>query len=289
MNKKFLIYGGIAVVSAGVGFGAGYLVTKKKLEGQLESEIESVREAYRKNAIPKPDLLATKREVLTEEEAEAYNTGSNVHTALLDHERQYQDKVISAQGYNVGSDETDADAFKRVHGRIPTVQELIEIGDTGRLTDWANRVPADHDDSGVLEGNLFENPPEVDPEDVEVGEDEIPPRSPDRPYVIKAEEWFLNETNYDQITLTYWADDDVLADDVHNPVPDPDRIVGLTNLHRFGFLSDDPEIVYVRNEQMKADYEITKDERNFSLVIHGIDPDAINNTGVPRRMRSNEE
>lgn len=271
MNKKnLLIYGGIAAASAGVGFGAGYLVFKKKYEAIAEAEIESVKEAYAKNAknANKPDL-PPKRE------------------SFVESDRDLAEETIVDEGYLPLNDETDADAFRQAHGRVPSTYELIQMG-KGISAEDAIRNANDTDDSLLDESNIFDDP-QPDPEDLGEGEDEVPPRSPDRPYIIKASDWYLNETDFSQITLTYWADDDILADDADRMVNDVDNVVGNTNLHRFGTLSEDPDKVYVRNERLKVDYEITKDERSYTEVIVGVKAGEFDKGDTsPRRMRSND-
>jgi hypothetical protein len=274
-NKQLLINGGVLVVGAGVGFGAGYLVFKKKFEKISEQEIESVRQAYAKNAQPKPDLEKLRR--------------TNYVPPVTSEEAQEQAHILAT--YDSETPETDADAFRRAHGRVPTTSELISMGNGTPVEEAVIRNPNDTDDNNIVESNVFDNPEllEPDPEDIGEGEDEIPPRSAERPYVIEAAEWYTNQTNYDQISLTYWADDDVLADVNKRMITDIEGVVGATNLHRFGFQSNDPDIVYVRNDRLKADYEITKDERNYAEIVHGVDPDAERVSSAPRRMRSNDE
>lgn len=272
-TKQLLIGGGIFVMGASLGFGAGYLVYKKKFQRIADEEIESVRTAYSKATKLKPNIseivrkvdLAQKKEVLTEDEAIIYN-----------------------QGYASGTDVTDAEAFRETNGRAPSTYELIQMGQ-GVSAEDAVRNSFDHDDSSVTEGNIFDDPPEQDPEDLGEGVNEIPPRSFDRPYVIEVSDWYLNETNYDQITLTYWADDNVLADDADRMITEVEKVVGTSNLHRFGFQSENPDIVYVRNDQQKVDYEITKDERNYGEVVRNGDTEESRPNGAPRRMRSNDE
>jgi len=273
-KKSILINAGIFVAGAGIGFGVGYLVSKRKYSAIAEEEIESVRAAYAKSATPKPDLTSFR--------------SNYVAPDVMELPVPSADEVIRDNGYSADSDETDADAFFKAHGRPPTTMELIQMGQGIEPSEFV-RDRADGDDVSVVEGNLFETLNDADPEDLGPGVDELPPRSPDRPYVIPAKEWYLNETNYDQITLTYWADDDVLADDGNRMIHEIDTVVGATNLHRFGFLSEDPDIVYVRNEQLKADYEITKDERNYAEIVLGIPVDDERDSKVPRRMRGNEE
>ena len=81
-----------------------------------------------------------------------------------------------------------------------------------------------------------------------------------KPYVISPEEFGDND-DYETVSLTYFADD-VLADDMNVPVEDVENTVGMASLETFGEYEDDS--VFVRNEEMKIDYEILLDERNYS-------------------------
>ena len=84
--------------------------------------------------------------------------------------------------------------------------------------------------------------------------------SVDMPYIIDPEE-FGEEDGYDTMTLTYFADG-VLIDDVDEVINEPDPVVGLDNLKIF----DEFEAgsIYVRNDVWKTDFEILKDDWNWS-------------------------
>lgn len=82
----------------------------------------------------------------------------------------------------------------------------------------------------------------------------------DTPYVIDPEE-FGEEEGYDTMTLTYFADG-VLIDDVDEVIEDKDTVVGLENLKIFDEF--DASSVYVRNDIYKTDFEILKDDWNWS-------------------------
>lgn len=89
----------------------------------------------------------------------------------------------------------------------------------------------------------------------------------DIPYVIEPEEF--GEDGFDTQTLTYYADG-VLVDDLDDVVEDPDVVVGLENLkvfEEFGASS-----VLVRNDIFKVDYEIIKDDWNYSDLNQDIPP-----------------
>ena len=83
------------------------------------------------------------------------------------------------------------------------------------------------------------------------------------PYVIPPEE-FGEKEDYDTISLTYYADK-VLTDDWDELVEDVDNVVGLDSLETFGEYEDDA--VYVRNDELKADYEILLDTRKYIDVV----------------------
>jgi len=99
-------------------------------------------------------------------------------------------------------------------------------------------------------------------EDAKGGAESMPEKT-DRPYVIPPEE-FGELHGYETISLTYYADN-VLADELDELVEDVDDVVGLDSLKTFGRYEDDS--VFVRNDRLKADYEILADLRNYSDVV----------------------
>lgn len=82
-----------------------------------------------------------------------------------------------------------------------------------------------------------------------------------RPYVISSDE-FGQADEYDVMELTYFADG-VVADDWGEMIENVDEVVGLASLLTFGDNNDDPDTVYVRNDERKCDYEICADTRNY--------------------------
>lgn len=82
----------------------------------------------------------------------------------------------------------------------------------------------------------------------------------DDPFVIDPSE-FGEIPEYDTETLTYFADG-VLVDDVDDVIDEPDIVVGLENLKVFEEFG--ATTVYVRNDIYKTDYEIIRDDWNYS-------------------------
>lgn len=81
-----------------------------------------------------------------------------------------------------------------------------------------------------------------------------------KPYVIAPED-FGEKDDYDIVTFTHYADG-VLEDDQCNIVEDPDEIVGEGYADHFGEFEEDS--VYVRNDELKIDYEILLDVRTYA-------------------------
>ena len=84
------------------------------------------------------------------------------------------------------------------------------------------------------------------------------------PYLIAPEE-FATRDDYEILTLTYYADE-VLTDEFDEVIYDVDGTIGEESLNHFGDYPDDPDTVYVRNEELMTDYEILLDEREYSTI-----------------------
>lgn len=78
----------------------------------------------------------------------------------------------------------------------------------------------------------------------------------DEPYIIDPSE-FGNNGHYATQTCTYFADG-VLVDDVDEVIEEPETLVG--NFHVDIFRDFDATSVYVRNDWMKMDFEILRDD-----------------------------
>jgi hypothetical protein len=92
------------------------------------------------------------------------------------------------------------------------------------------------------------------------------------PYIISLEEFSDEAPNYDKSTIYYYADDNTLSDENEEIITDVISIVGDQALYSFGDRSEDPEIVYVRNEKLQIDYEIVCLNKSYSETVLGILP-----------------
>jgi hypothetical protein len=82
------------------------------------------------------------------------------------------------------------------------------------------------------------------------------------PVIISIAE-YANDGEYDHQTLHYF-DDDVVTDEDDLPINRPEKFLGDEALVSFGVLSEDEDIIYVRNNAKKAMYEILRLNKNYA-------------------------
>ncbi len=227
-----------------VGGVSGYFVTRavitKKIQEIADREIESVKEHYdRKAKLNKVGKYADISNLVDDEELDESEEDvvESVTEQKADGDHVAYDKIIKETGYN-GDDEDVAQAITKVTERKEPIVK-----------------------------NVFKDP-----------QPSIGQRDPEVPYLISTEEFMANdEFAFDQITLTYFEGDDTLTDEREDIVSDVVRTVGRDNLLRFGENSQDPNVVYVRNERLRSDFEIVRDPGKYSVNVLGMHDDAERN------------
>lgn len=82
------------------------------------------------------------------------------------------------------------------------------------------------------------------------------------PAIISVSE-YANDDEYKHITLNYY-DDDVVTDEDDKPINRPETFLGDDALVSFGVLSQDEDVVYVRNHEKKAMYEVVRLNKSYA-------------------------
>lgn len=131
----------------------------------------------------------------------------------------------------------------------------------------------------IVEKNIFVESKPIDA-DVDY-EDLVDRRNPEKPYLITAAEFMENEPGYLQNTLTYYEGDDVLVDERDMPIEEVEGTVGVDNLSKFGLVSGEKHIVYIRNERLDLDFEVVRSEGKYSEQVLGF----IEHSDKPRSRR----
>jgi hypothetical protein len=140
-------------------------------------------------------------------------------------------------------------------------REFLDRYDPAELMETRHSHPA----NGENVVNIFTPKVHGDDEDWNY-EQEVAARTPDKPYIIHRDEYYDNENDDRQSTLTYYEGDNILCDSHDTPVYDVENVVGFL---QFGHGSQDPNICYVRNERLMAEYEILRDGGYYQVEVLG--------------------
>lgn len=208
-------------------------------------------------------------------------------------------------GHRWNKEKIKAEAFKESQAEIDTIREfykmkriipekpsLDELAEEA-IQDYISDVPVVSSSRPLKAPVPIEEPGNNRPPDPEtrvpyhnMGEDvelvtepgwdyaeELKRRTSSEPFIIHEEEFRSSEKGYIQVAYTYYAEDDVLTDEDDRPLPHADKIVGEENL-KFGHGSGDPNVVFVRNDQMGLDMEISRSPNSFEQEVLGVEDES---------------
>lgn len=247
--KSWMLPAGIGLASFGIGAGVGYLLGKRKTDKDLDIAFNEINEI-------KSEQLA------------------------LDFKRVEMDREFN----------------KQIQQSIIVIRELKESGAVF-LTNLKH--PADQDLDKSVKAHpsnevrrITVAPPQEDNENIVINvfpdenddwdyDEEVKHRSPDHPYIIHRDEYFSNEEDYRQTTLTFYEGDQILCDEDDTPVYNPEKIVGTL---KFGHGSQDISICYVRNDTLMAEYEVLIDHGYYQQEVLGaeVGPNIKHSNRVPK-------
>lgn len=241
------------VLGLGVGLAGGFVIgglymnrrLRLKYEQLVEEEIDEMREHFRKRMIAKeekPDLAST------------------------------AEKIVKREGYDGPATPVEEDE----DGGIPPEEEELSEDPVMAAEDEAAGEPSLEEEPEV-ESVFDKDEPQPGGWDYET---EVARRRPEYPYVIHVDERY-DKDGYTHTELTYYAGDDVLCDTDDKPVEDIDKVVGVANMEKFGHGSGDKDVVFIRNDTLELEVEVTRDEGSYSEVVHGIQ-----HSDEPRRRRA---
>jgi hypothetical protein len=87
-------------------------------------------------------------------------------------------------------------------------------------------------------------------------------------YIISVDA-YSEQPNYTKEPITYYESDATYSDSNEMIISDPERVLGA-NLHlHFGEESEDPDVVYVRNEDTQTDYEVIRIHKSYKTEVLG--------------------
>lgn len=235
--KSIIIFASGAAVG-GIGT---FLAVKKYYETRSDLEIEEVRRCYEDKLYEIEDNASSVEgdlegpETIVKEKVRELNNKPD----LTDYTSYFKKKGTKIDGVS----ETLRDAKEAADAEGLSEEELAEMEypqDDEPYTDEEDRNQTldyiDHQLNGASRDAIAENR---------------------APYEIGPSDYELTCANYEKQSLIYYHFDQVLADDDENEVSDYRHLIGNI-LEESGFTDNDDDCLYVRNDKIMVDFEITK-------------------------------
>lgn len=260
-NKSALILTASTVTAAVAGTGIGYVLAARKARMEAEKEFE--------------ERLAAEEEFIRQHYAKLYKRAEfdTPEKARKSYSREELKSIVESLGYVPGdtNEDSEGEAIDKIAEEIDadvyTGEEPREPKHVVAKTDYETEDPT----------RRF----------IAMEESERRMMNPNKPYVLAEEEYFENDPAHIQMSLTYFEVDDILVGEA-DEVIDDHSIVGEENLERFGHGTKSKDVVYVRNEKLKADYEVCRSEGSYAKEVLGFIEHS-ESRGKVRKFRSDYE
>lgn len=155
--------------------------------------------------------------------------------------------------------------------RVDNVDEVSEVGRQFAETKLFETIVVERnqvEETEVADDLPIRQSVFSDLNDVWDQEKEDQKRTTEAPYVLQREEFYEEQQGYHQSTLTYYAGDEILVDEEDKPIYNYIQIIGPI---LFGHGSGDPKVFYVRNDKLRAEYEIIHDQGLYSVEVLGLE------------------
>jgi hypothetical protein len=236
--ERGLIFGsGLAVGGAVAWLILKKIFTKKEREllEMVDKEEQSLRERVK--------------------ELEAFSDARSIYTDL----HSSEDLNDAKEDKDVEKEKNDRkkDRYSRIVSRI----DYTKYGKNG----GAGKDKIDKNDMAKLhEDDIIEAAAEME------FPTEDPPLEPAAPYPITGESFSEDCEFYVKEYLTYYEGDCVLADSTDELIDDIPGTVGLRFDSYFGEDPTDPDVIYIRNDLLAIDYEITRVEGSYQELVIGV-------------------
>lgn len=192
-----------------------------------------------------------------------------LQVAMAEAKAHYEQKY--KKEYKAGNFETPEGAFKALHPKSDlekAADEALVVYATHEIERVKNEFssappPTSRGDLVEISKNVFTDATIPEAFDLEK---ELALRDPDFPYLITEEEFDENELEFEQIELTYYAGDGVLANERDEHV-NIEQAVGNDNLMRFGQGTNDENKLFIRNVNGSMDFCIVLSLGKYSVEV----------------------
>lgn len=103
-------------------------------------------------------------------------------------------------------------------------------------------------------------------------DDELVPDPLDQrqfPAIVSESQWIEAGDEYERVNLCYYEEDDVFTDSSDKILEIYEDLIGEDALTSFGQESNDPDVVYIQNEEEMAIYEIIRLHGSYEELVLG--------------------
>lgn len=252
-NNKLILVGFLTFLGGSIlGYFVGRKTSKDYYQQLADEEIESVKEYYKKMRTENTERSG--KYPLKEDEESEFRTINNplVRSSLENNPSERAKRNYRL--YSTGKNENKTDN---------SITNVIDSAiNKAFYDDYTRRHKI------TIDGIVFDISEEIqeaedDDDDVTVEEMEI--SSETTPYVITDEEYNNEYDDYDKISLYYYMLDDTLCEENEEIVDDIENTVGYDSLN----LLATQTTAWVRNERLKADYEIIGLNQSYAKTVAG--------------------
>lgn len=254
LNNKWAHIGAAATASFIGGAGVGYIIGKRRHSPSAEFkqqalDFASVEDSEEVGRTVASQLEVPKRLLIADEENQ--NEPFRYDLVTVEDELNAAEEELASR--EIPSSEEPDDEERQ---EMEALTEIIVVKET--------------EDEPYL--GEIEEPEEIHNVFATSGDDwdyeeEKKIRTPVLPYIIHQDEYLRDEEGFEQCTLTYYEGDQILANEEDVPLYDQAVVGDL----RFGHGSNDNNVVYVRNVELKKEYEILRHSGHFSQEVEGLE------------------
>lgn len=290
MNEKYVI----AAISGASGLLVGHILTKRSIAARYEhhaiQEIASAREFYKRLYVEKfsdPDdeeieerrgkVFDPEESAPDEEELEKIRERLSHYPeqSTLDEDPE-EPEPLESEEVEEDTEMTREAALALTNyagisvGKSSLEQEKEIVASRRKPRTGKKVIPSDP--PAPVEEDHIPSASDIEAraKDVLKGTDSL--KNYKRPYVIDFDTYKDSASEgYEQVVLEYYKGDEVFTDYTDMVVSKSriKQVIGLENLEKFGLVSNLPDVLHVRCEQFKMDFEINRSNKKYSVEVLG--------------------
>lgn len=252
--KRILIF----AAGATVGAGGMYLALDKKYANLLAQETDDIRSYYRNRIVKLQDILEKKEkdeEDLSEGdttsgpsiEPEEYAKLAGVYP---DGDKNFVDYTAFARHEDISEiNGVKKESVKDIRDELDKVSKAVHDDDFDK-----HMAEREHPEEG--DNEYEEMIAEIDNQQI-MDEQQRAKNENILPYAIMRSEYLNQKSWYEKLSWNFY-EDGIVTDEHDDMVHAPAKILGTDFLDAFGMDDSDPDIAYVRNDQLAQDYEVCR-------------------------------